>query len=240
MRMQLPKLPTKLFQKNNIFFLLFVLIFFISLLLLNQFFSLSFFEIRGVEKIDGLSDLKSRNILFLNLQTEQKKLSTINPNLKQIEIVKIYPNKLLIRAKKNKEIAQLQVGEGFFYLSQDGHILIKKREKNKDMPVIYYYQKLNYNNFSTGDKIGRVDIEYALFFIERFADLGFSTLSVDITSLNMLILNSSQKKFYLTTDKSRESQYLDLKNIVQRFKMEGVSYESVDLRFDKPIVKLKP
>lgn len=224
--------------KKLIFFLTCLLFFLSVLFLVRAFFSIKNVEVSGNRDLRGLQSLGGRLIFTIDEGQLEAQLKALNPQLQKIEIKKKFPNKLEIKTQSAKISAVLEAGSGYFYLSADGRILAKSRKKDKVQPVIKYYQKYNYDSFGIGDKIEENDILFALQFIEKFESIDLIVHAVDITSTNMLILNSGDKTYFLSTERSIEDQYRDVKTIVGRFKIEGLNYKSLDLRFEKPIIKL--
>lgn len=230
------KYPRKF--KKKIAIAIYSIIFLFILIIIQQVFNIRNIEISGTKRIYGVEIYKGDMIFLIQEKEIETELTKLNPHLKDFHVKKNYPNKLIIEVKEENPMVVLEARGGFFYLSLNGRILEKTRKKEKNLPQIHYYQKFNYETYGIGDKIENIDISYALSFIDKFSALGLKTEDVDITGGDMLILESVGKTYLLTTQRSVQSQYEDLKTIVGRFKIEGVSYKTVDLRFDKPIIKL--
>lgn len=225
-------------KKPALFFLYFSF-FLLFFFLIKRFFSVSVIEMVKDKNLRGLDRIKGRVIFFISPSTVGKELTTLNPEIKKVKIVKIYPNRIRIEVEKDVPVASFSVTGGYFLLSREGRILKKKREKEKDLPVINYYQKFYYQEYQTGDKLNYQDILDALYFITKFNYLELTVNSIDINSLNMIIFNLDGKKVFFTTTKERKQQYQALKKLIERFKIEKMDYQAIDLRFDKPIIKLK-
>lgn len=253
--MRLKKLLSISWRKINnlvlflIFFFLFLFVFFIIKII----FSVSTIEISANKDIKGLEALQGQFIFLIFPKESEKRLYDLNSKVKSVHLVKIYPNKIHIDVVYYENVAIFEVDRGYFYLSEDGRILEKKIEQqvslprfnrgksrlDRDKPIIHYYQKFHFGEYNTGDKLQYKDILDSLFFLSKLYYLGIKIISIDIKGLDMLIFNSGDKKYIFTTSKDRELQYQEFKTIIDRFKIEKTEYESIDLRFEKPIIKLR-
>lgn len=218
-----------------IFFFLFLLVFFIIKII----FSVSIIEISGTKDIKGLETIQGKLIFFIFPKESEKRLYYLNPPIKSLRLVKIYPNKIHIDVEEYVRVAIFEVDRGYFFLSEDGRILEKKRQQKVSLPIIHYYQKFHFDEYNTGDKLQYKDISHSLFLADKLHYLGIKIDSIDINGLDMLIFNSGDKKYIFTTNKEKELQYQEFKIIIERFKIEKTEYKNIDLRFEKPIIKLK-
>jgi hypothetical protein len=92
--------------------------------------------------------------------------------------------------------------------------------------------------FSLGDTINYKDIQVCIFFLEKMARLGFVIETVDINSLNVILFKSGEKQYFFSVEKDKDLQYQTLKTILEYFKKENKDYKSIDLRFDKPVIRI--
>lgn len=218
--------------------LFFILIFLGFFFIIQIFFSISLIEISGISDLKGLNTLKNKLIFLVSTKKTEQKLYFLNPNVKSIKIIKIYPNKIKINVEKDDVTAILEVFNGYFYLSSEGRIIEKRKDKNSAFPLMYYYQKLQFNEYDTGETLKDKDIKYSLFFAKAFSFDEIKIDTIDINGLDMLILKKGEKTYFFTTTKDKEIQYNELKTIIEKFRKGNVKYKSIDLRFNKPIVKL--
>lgn len=240
--MQIKSSLIKFFRrfKNRILFFTVFLLFLIIFFFIKNFFSVSVIEIEGGVKLKGL-EMISKKIIFLIFSSQtEKKLIEFNPKVKQVKVTKIYPNKIRIKIIQSFPLAVLPVNSGYFILSDDGRILEKKKKNDKkDLSIINYYQKFNFGGYSVGEWLTYQEILTALYFLQKLNYLGLKINAVDIKGLDMLVFNKGDEKFFLTTKRDKNQQYNDLKILIERFKIEKVEYETIDVRFDKPVVKFK-
>lgn len=188
------------------------------------------------QELRGLRKYYQKNLIFLSPKEIEQSILTDNPQLQSVSIEKKYPNSLVISIKEQQIVATLEMNEGYAYLSEDGKIVQKSREQNKQLPLIHYYQKFIYSVVSAGDDLKYIDIISALHFIKKCSELGLKTDTVDISGLDMLLFTIGDKKMYFTTEKDIRTQDYELGEIIRQFKIEGKDFKSLDLRFDKPII----
>ncbi len=240
------KLSAKSFLRNSkhlILLLISTVAFFILLFLANNLFLISEVKIVTTEKIPdlkGLEELKGKNLLIISKDEVKKILSKRNPQIKIIKIEKKYPHSIILTTRFDKPAAALIVDQGYFILGEDSKILDKKKEaKVVQVPMIFYYQKLNYSSYEVGDRIEFEDILIALHFVKKLSQMGLKTDKVDINGLNMIRLNLNEDTIIFTTEKGINLQEYQLEKLIHQFKVEGKTFEVIDLRFNKPIIKLR-
>jgi hypothetical protein len=188
-------------------------------------------------KILGLDEIKNNFLFFLDEEKVKKIIKKRNPLVKEVIIEKKFPNKLILKLTQEKFIAILAVDSGYFYLNDEGKILLKTKKINEILPKINFYQKLSFDSYSVGEKIDFNDILTGIYFLKNLLDINLKPDNLDIIGADVLVFNIGEKKFYFSTIKNREVQLYQLNQIVKQFKIEGRAYKEIDLRFDKPIVR---
>lgn len=206
-----------------------------------------YFEVKKVEIIsEKLKETQSfenifigKNILFLSEETVKKNISESNPQVGNIRLEKIYPDTVRIRVELDNPIAILTVDQGLFVLNNSGKIISKVKTDNTNLPKINYYQKLNYSSFVPGDYVEYNDIKTTLVLLKKLEGLDLEVANVDINGLNMIRLNLKSGVILATTEKDLKTQVYQLEKIIKQFRIEGKEFETLDVRFDKPVVKIK-
>lgn len=219
-------------------FLLIVFLVFLLILFLSE--NLKIKEIQIIDyqsKILGLDEIKNNFLFFLDEEKVKKIIKKRNPLVKEVIIEKKFPNKLILKLTQEKFIAILAVDSGYFYLNDEGKILLKTKKINEILPKINFYQKLSFDSYSVGEKIDFNDILTGIYFLKNLLDINLKPDNLDIIGADVLVFNIGEKKFYFSTIKNREVQLYQLNQIVKQFKIEGRAYKEIDLRFDKPIVR---
>lgn len=184
----------------------------------------------------GFTSYSQKNLLLVSSEDIKRTVLAENPQLRSVSIKKAFPSSLIISVEQQLFTAVFEMNNGYAYLSNEGKIIQKSKEKKEGIPLIRYYQKMNYVSFSPGDSLEYNDILTALHFLKTASDLGLQTDTVDINGFDMLLFSVGDKKLFFTTEKKIETQDYELKEIIKQFKIEGRDFKSLDLRFDKPII----
>jgi cell division septal protein FtsQ len=225
------------------FFLILSVVFLIILYLIFIYFRITKITVLLNNKnydLYGTELLIGKNILFNSENRIKELLFERNPQIENIKIKKKYPNNLIINFTLNKGLAEIQANNGYFVLTKKGKIINKyDKQNNNFLPKINYYQKIDYYSNNIGDYLDNKDLIYALTFTSKIKESGLKVDSIDIVSPNMIRLLLDGSIVYVTTEKNIEIQNNQLVKIIEQFSIEGKKFSSLDLRFDKPILKLK-
>ena len=190
-------------------------------------------------KIIGTSSLRNKNLLLLNLTELEKEIIQKNPTVRSVEITKIYPNKLRLKITSDRAVVAVKADLGYLYLSDKGKITSKKKVLDKKLPLINYYQKVYFSNYQSGQKINYKEIITVLELVKKAENLGLIVDTVDIVGTYMVAFNLEEKKIIFSLEKKLEEQEFELETIVKQFRIEGKEFISLDLRFNKPVIKIK-
>lgn len=235
---QLLKTFWKRFKRYLVIYLLAVA-FFLVFNFISYYYQISSFEIEGEDnlKIKGLNSFLNKNILFLSHDEVEKTLLAQNPAIKIIKVDKIIPNRLKIEYRLEEIYAAIKVSDGYFLLGENGKIISKIKKDSQDYPVISYYQKFIYSSFNTGDKIEYLDLKTSLALLKFSLNLGLKIDTIDINGTNMIAFGIDKKRILFTMEKEAGKQQYELETIIRQYKIEGKEFKTLDLRFDKPVVK---
>ncbi|MBI1862603.1 hypothetical protein HYS00_00615 [Candidatus Microgenomates bacterium] len=189
----------------------------------------------------GLSELYGANLLILNEKQLEKDLMGKNPALNSIAVNRVYPATLQLRVSLRKPIVALQASdEGVFILDHEGVILLRLQKYTGPLPILKYYQTFPYKQYQVGDKIDYKDVMTALYFTDALSGFGYPAKRIDIDGLYMIrLLVIDNKTFFATSEKDREIQLYQLKELLRQFKLQGKDFKTIDLRFDKPVITIK-
>ena len=214
-------------------------LFFIAFFFINQRYRIKQIEIQLNERgtIFGLDDYKNQLSFLLNEKNIFIQLEKKNPNLK-ITLVQVkYPDKLFVRAKNNQGIALLKTNQGYFTLGDTGTVIKKDKNLSLALPLINYYQQLDYLSYNPGEKIDFSDLIFCLNLTEAIQNLGFQINSIDIQGATMIVLNlSNHKKIIVNQEKNVPELKEELGIIVKQIRIRGTDFSQLDLRFNKPVI----
>lgn len=233
--MQANSLSKKFFRIVKLFLL--ALVFFTAFYLLDNLFRVKEVVIDRKNSINGINEFLNENLLLLSENRIKEELLKKNPTVKTIEVKKKYPSTLFFSVVLEESVAKLIVGQGFFYLSGKGKIILKTREGIDGITTINYYQKLNFQSHKPGEILGYDDIMQAIGLIAAIKDSGFKIDNVDIGGVDMILFNLGDKNLIFSSVKNIEEQMYQWREITKKFKIEGRTYKEIDLRYDKPIIR---
>lgn len=207
-------------------------------------FSIKTIEIEGGkrEKLLGPVLLYGKNLLWLKKEEVAKTLLRNNPYLKEVEVYKKYPNKLVIKTSWRDPVGFLQVKEGYFLLDKEGRILKRIRENTNDFPLLVFYQIFSFEDYSVGEYLDYIELKYSLEIIDLLSRLGFPVNKVDILQRNMIRfkLNKNQLEIntiYISAERDLKEQQWEVKEILKFLEVSGKRASEIDLRFKRPILR---
>lgn len=250
------KQTKKSFKKNNLLYqfifskfgmatIIFVVIFgFLYAATINFITNSDYFKVESVEvKGQNLSTLfikkeifeigKGRNILTLDLQNIHKKILSEYPEIQELKVVRILPDKLVIKIKARRPVAQISHSSKFYPVDRELVVLSNiSYEAYKGLPVItginmrlndYIGRQCNSrqleNAFMLLDAINSSgllsDHDLAMIDASDYKNLSFyieDGIEVKIGSENFENRLSLLKKTFLDTKLNKsEIKYLDLR-----------------------------
>jgi len=188
---------------KRIFAFLFVfLLFFLILYYLQLSFLIKKVEVISKDKISllGTEEYINKNLFFISDEDISSTLKQKNPLIKIITVQKKFPSSLILIPELYKPLADIEVSNGYFVISEDGRILSKSKNYDKSYPLVTYYQKLNYFAYSSGDYINLKDITTSLYFLKFLQSSSLTIDSVDIKDKDMLVFNLENREIILTNN----------------------------------------
>lgn len=168
----------------------------------------------------------------------QHKIVQTNPQIENIQIQKNYPNTIVIRYQKASPMVVLRSGDLFYTLSEEGKVLSISTEYHGALPVISYYQQYYRGQISYGSHIGSQDVLLAVRTMRLLSGLGFKVKEVAIESFYMIrLVLSDSREIYVSTEKNIDKQEYQIRAVLKKFKVDGTSFRTLDVRFDKPVIQ---
>lgn len=213
------------------------------------------------ENIKSSLDLIGKNILFIDENGVNKKLLNKFPCIKNIKLDKKFPQEIKITINERNALASVIPFEGTallvnnleatpssqsallqwsfpsffekqFLVDETGFVF--SADRKDDTPLLFWPDKnikvgyqLNKNDF---DKISQIFVK-----LRDLEDLNFgSNIKTKVVNKSFLVQTAPRIVFSLEKDVLRQLASLQL--ILQKAKIEKKVMETVDLRFDKPVV----
>lgn len=240
--------------------LIFIIIFFV--------FRIGFFNVKQVEvegnltcadqvQIKNSSDLFGQNFFFLNSSKTGNNLKKKFLCLRSITITKYLPNRIKLQVferqpavafvtLKEKEASVSALIETSatpsadnikdYYIVDDEGVVFSKEITGLNLSKIYIYD----SKISLGQKLSNDLIGNALKILEKVRSFGMD-IKTSLISDNFFIINNSAKpKIVFNLDNQINIQLASLQLILAEAKIDLIDLEFIDLRFDKPIIKVAP
>lgn len=223
----------------------FIITFTLSLVLIyriDQSFRIDTLTVRGETSqapFKGKDQYKGIHIWDISEEQLKQYLHNANPYYRVQSVEISYPSTVLVTVSQLVPSAYLTVDSGFVLLSRDGIVLEKSRDDPGDRyPRIAFYQNVPYNAFQRGDEIGYKEVVDSLYFLDIVQGARLKVKNIDITSFYMLGLYTENGTFLFSSEKDRELQMYQFEQSLKQVSLEGISFDTLDFRFDKPIVRL--
>lgn len=241
---------------------IFILLF-IFLLFRLHFFNIQKIEITGSdlscagqEKIVDSSQILGKN--FFTVNTKELTASIIRKFIciKNVTLFKIFPNKIRIEVITRSPQVKLITLKNFessssssllenvatpaaeqsldtYLVDKDG-VFFAKGSSGLDIPAVFIYNA----NISLGKKLENGTAENSLKILDKLNLFGLNVKSSLILD-NFFIIYTSPKIIF-RLDGDIDAQIASLQLILRKAKIDSSQVEFIDLRFDKPIIKIAP
>jgi len=223
-----------------------LLIIFCLVTLLLYVFKADFFKVRWLEcqSNDGqmcqeketvfLNDLKERNLFLINSKKEGQRFKKELLWIKEIDIKKRLPDKLLIIISRRQPTVIFTKDEKVWYISdEEGFIFSKTTKKINDLLTVFLPRDFPID-------LG-VEIDFRLKFVVDLAKIlkkefiFIDKAYFDFPTLTLFL--DSSRIASLSAQKPADLQVGSLQFILRQSKIEGKLPGLIDLRFSKPVIK---
>ena len=212
----------------------------ITFALVSPIFNIQEIQVTGntiinADTIISLSQLsKQQNIFkFISKQVEDKVKE--NPYVEQVEIKRIFPNKVQIQVKERERNFNLEFMNGYAYINNQGYIL-EISENKLDLPIIQG-AKTSENDIKPGNRLENQDLEkletvMQIVNIWKTNNIEQKITSIDITDKTeyTMYIEEEKKKVYLGDKSNLGDKILSVQAIMNDNKgLEGEIYVNGDL-----------
>lgn len=200
-------------------------------------------KIEGVSKntvLYGLEGIRDSSLFLLSVPITENLIKKSNPFISSVSVVKQYPQTVTLSIFLYEPFAFFQGDKGFFMISQDGHILkkIKSDEIDINLPIIHYFETLNFSSYVPGEKIDLKDVQMALNFLKEVKSQNMQVNTIDINGVDVIAFKLKDKEIVFSSGKDGEGQIYQLEQIIHQFRIQGKDFKKLDLRFNKPVLEL--
>ncbi len=198
--------------------------------LITRFLNSSIFEVKTVyldasrEDLPDLSIFQEKqNWLFFEEKKITDNILKKYPDIKSVSVKKIFPNTILVKVEPRAPVAKLAIeGQTIFYDQEGKTVLLKSGINPDNFPWIDCPDAKNLPGLKFITKLLRNNIK-----IDQLTCKDENTYALYITGTDFILSSSAE------TDKSLAS----LQFLIKQFRIDGRQPKSVDLRFDKPVLK---
>ena len=173
----------------------------------------------------------------------ERRLKENNRHIKQLLVLRRWPNELTIMTVARRAVAQISTDGGVFYLDEEGVILKRTRLAEVDekemsaFPDIQFYQRILYDSYQVGDTLPFREIIHSLAILTHMREReSLDVVHIAISSQNVIRCSLRNATITFAADRSVEEQGYVLRQLLKQFRTTGRTFQSIDLRFDKPVV----
>lgn len=177
----------------------------------------------------------ARSIFFLNVTAVEQEIKGTFPTVNSIAVEKHWPDRLFISVKVRQPLAIIEdKNKAQFLVDQEG--LLFRQAAKEPLPVIRLGEDFE---GAVGMRlvVDEQGIVSYLKTLELVSSKGLKSKGIYLRS-RTIELQLTKTRVWLSTEGSIEQQLELLTQILQRLKLQGRTPKSVDLRFERSVVKL--
>lgn len=192
--------------------------------------------------LKGVSELKGKNIILTSDYAIQKTILKSNYDIRSVTVQKKFPDTIYLSVVQYQPQAYLQGDSGYFVLADDGYVLSRQKDQTTPLPLIHFYEKLNFFNYNVGSSISYTEVKATIKWLQIIKEAGYVSDTVDINGPNMLAFTVTNdkglagRKIIVSTEKDFDQQKYELETIVKKFRIDGHDFKTLDLRFNRPVI----
>lgn len=190
--------------------------------------------ISHVVPLKGIEKLAGENSLTLKKTDIAKRIEYTNQVLSHVDVELTLPDLLIIHADVSDPAAEVVANDGFYQLDEFGN-LIRKTQTEGNYPKIEA-SDLPLFQYSTPD--ARLVKAIKILTILKEASIFIDRIVVNDRLHIYTFYTEKNASYIIPYESVPTSVATSLQTIISRFRIDGKFVQSVDLRFDKPIVVL--
>lgn len=200
-------------------------------ILISNFFILKKIIVIGHEDVHNLALLNNQNLLLLDEKTITRSLLESNQSLSHLTIEKKYPNIILINILPRKPFVVIKIDSYELVLDGEGIPLIKFKGMDA-LPVIEISGNMLLSKTKNDWRITK-SLE-----MMKLLQKDYQVLYIQVRDQENVfnISFASGEKVIIPYYSEISMVVASLQVIIHRFRIEGKSIDTIDFRFDKPVV----
>ncbi len=188
------------------------------------------------EVVAEIDRLKGQNLLFLESKTIEQKILNANPAFKNAYLELTLPARLSLSLTQADLLAQLATSteSGVLLIGENKQIIGFQKTPLKDLSTILVK---NTANLSIGQDINQPEINLAINLANQLnkSFVNFQTITAQNTNTLIVLLDQGQQVFF-DPNQDIDKQVISLQLIISQ--AQDKTFQSIDLRYSKPIIKI--
>lgn len=206
---------------------------------------LGVFQIKKFENSNELKHTQDLSVLTsqyigqgyfaLNLNELEQDIQKSDKYVKSVSAEKVFPNKVRLVIQEYEPMSCLEYKDVCYIFSQEGLILQEMIEYEDCFLENGIKLTTNQNIIAEGRLIFDKELLEIVLVLKKF---GWEVSNVNFKE-NVLEIGDGQKVAVIEINQEYMTQLSKLYLILEKVNIEGIEYESLDLRFERPVMKLK-
>ncbi len=198
-------------------------------------------SLRSIESSE-LAVLKGKSLLTVDLKKVQEQLQRRYPQYRQLQVVKRYPNQVLVVARQRFPFAKLRLAGKTLTLDDKSVILSAGGNNENNLPLIMGVESVR-GRIAAGSQIDGVDLRVAMAIItmaqsDRVLSY-FPIIKIDVSNLSEIHFFLSNNLKIIVDQDRLEHKLKMLALVLSQTKLEKDNVGYIDLRFKEPVLGKK-
>lgn len=181
------------------------------------------------------ADILGENIFLLDINKKINYWNKLFPGIKVKNLKKILPNKIHLQLEiKNPLVALENNGKSWWLIDDEGFVLNLLSERPQNLPLIKTREK---KEIYVGKQISEENLKKSFKLLKLAKEINLEFLELEVDS-NMVVAKINNKTVAVFSLKKKLAEQVNsLQFILRQSKIEGRIPESIDLRFEKVIIR---
>jgi cell division septal protein FtsQ len=172
------------------------------------------------------------NLVLLNTDALRKQLLGEYIQLDDISLSKRLPHSLILDIKFKKPVARIITDKRIAVIDKNGIVITGYREEFSHLPVLNF----GVHDVPDGTVIDKPEVRTSLSFLEQLPS-GIAIDEMTIQNGQTLQAKMGKTSIFIDLNTAINPAVSTLQTLLAGFRMKGTMPTSIDLRFDKPIIK---
>jgi hypothetical protein len=170
----------------------------------------------------------------LNLEQMENDIKNSNRYIKTVSAAKFFPSKIRLEIEEYQPTSYLEYKDICYIFSQEGVILEEETEYEECVLENGILLESDQNILAENKLIFDTEVEETVAVLTEF---GWEVNKIKLDK-NILNFSDGKKVVVIEVNEEYEDQLAKLYLILEKANIEGIEYESLDLRFQRPVMKL--